>query len=538
MHHLVIQLTILVAVILFVVMLAQRIKIAYPILLVLAGLPLGFVPALSGIEIKPDLIFVIFLPPLLYEAAWNTSWKDLWKWRRVIISFAFPIVIITSCVVAFVSSALIPGFTLATGFLLGGIISPPDAVSASAILKNIKVPKRFVTIVEGESLMNDASSLVVFRFALAAVATGSFVFSHAATSFVLVIVMGILIGIAVGLVFYAIHRWLPTTTNIDIVLTFITPYAMYMIAEEFNFSGVLAVVSGGLFLSIRRHQFLSNRSRLQGINVWEAVAFVLNGFVFILIGLELPVIIKGLGPDGLQPAIMYSLIITGVLIVTRFASTFGATVFTMFIGRFITVQDRRPGWKAPILLGWTGMRGVVSLAAALSIPVTLSSGAEFPNRDMILFITFTVILFTLVLQGLTLPALVRLVNMPDPDYTISMEQQKQLIRKKLSGLSLQILQDKYAGKLTGNEMLRSLQIKLTADMTLLKDWEKEDSVARADAFYKDYREVMADLMQEQRKLLKTLNKKDNISDELIRHQLDLLDLEEEKMRQHFAYGEE
>jgi len=538
MHHLVIQLTILVAVILFIVMLAQKIKIAYPILLVLAGLPLGFVPALSGIEIKPDLIFVIFLPPLLYEAAWNTSWKDLWKWRRVIISFAFPIVIITSCVVAFVSSALIPGFTLATGFLLGGIISPPDAVSASAILKNIKVPKRFVTIVEGESLMNDASSLVVFRFALAAVATGSFVFSHAATSFVLVIVMGILIGIAVGIVFYTIHRWLPTTTNIDIVLTFITPYAMYMIAEEFNFSGVLAVVSGGLFLSIRRHQFLSNRSRLQGINVWEAVAFVLNGFVFILIGLELPVIIKGLGPDGLQPAIIYSLIITGALIVTRFASTFGATVFTMFMGQFITVQDRRPGWKAPILLGWTGMRGVVSLAAALSIPVTLSSGAGFPNRDMILFITFTVILVTLVLQGLTLPALVRIVNMPDPDYTISMEQQKQLIRKKLSGLSLQILQDKYANKIAGNEMLRSLQIKLTADMTLLKDWEKEDSVARADAFYKDYREIMAELMQEQRKLLKTLNKKDNISDELIRHQLDLLDLEEEKMRQHFTFDEE
>jgi len=538
MHHLVIQLTILVAVILFIVMLAQKIKIAYPILLVLAGLPLGFVPALNGIEIKPDLIFVIFLPPLLYEAAWYTSWKDLWKWRRVIISFAFPIVIITSCVVAFVSSALIPGFTLATGFLLGGIISPPDAVSASAILKNIKVPKRFVTIVEGESLMNDASSLVIFRFALAAVATGSFVFSHAATSFVLVIVMGILIGIAVGLVFYAIHKWLPTTTNIDIVLTFITPYAMYMIAEEFNFSGVLAVVSGGLFLSIRRHEFLSNRSRLQGVNVWEAVAFVLNGFVFILIGIELPVIIKELGPGGLQPAIIYSLIITGVLIVTRFASTFGATVFTIFMGRFITVQDRSPGWRAPILLGWTGMRGVVSLAAALSIPVTLSSGAAFPNRDIILFITFTVILVTLVLQGLTLPALVRLVNMPDPDYTISMEQQKQLIRKKLSGLSLQILQDKYPDQLAGNEMLRSVQIKLAADMTLLKDWEKEDGVARADAFYKDYREVMADIMQEQRNLLKTMNKKDNISDELIRHQLDLLDLEEEKMRQHFAYDEE
>ena len=161
------------------------------------------------------------------------------------------------------------------------------------------MPKRFITIVEGESLMNDASSLVVFRFALAAVLTGTFVFSHAAVDFVLVIVMGILIGLAVAVAFYAIHRWLPTTSNIDIVLSFITPYAMYMAAEEFHFSGVLAVVSGGLFLSARRQQFLSNRSRLQGINVWEAVAFLLNGIVFILIGLEFPVIIKDLGPDGL-----------------------------------------------------------------------------------------------------------------------------------------------------------------------------------------------------------------------------------------------
>src|SRR6195952_926344 len=314
MHQAVIQYTCLLIIILFVVMLAQKIKVAYPILLVLVGLPLGFVPFLRGIEIQPELIFVIFLPPLLYEAAWNTSWKDLWKWRRVISSFAFPVVIITSCVVAFVSAALIPGFTLATGFLLGGIISPPDAVSASAILKNIKVPKRFVTIVEGESLTNDASSLVVFRFALAAVLTGSFVFKDAAVDFVLVIVMGVIIGIAVALVFYAIHRWLPTSNNMDVILTFITPYAMYMAAEEFHFSGVLAVVSGGLFLSFRQQQFLSHRSRLQGVNVWEAVAFVLNGIVFILIGLEFPVVIKNLGADGLTPAINYSLIITGVLV--------------------------------------------------------------------------------------------------------------------------------------------------------------------------------------------------------------------------------
>ncbi|TSJ39208.1 Na+/H+ antiporter [Mucilaginibacter corticis] len=538
MHNTVIQYTCLIAIILFSVMLAQKIKIAYPILLVLIGLPLGFVPFLRGVEIQPELIFVIFLPPLLYEAAWNTSWKDLWKWRRVISSFAFPVVIITSCVVAFVSAALIPGFSLATGFLLGGIVSPPDAVSASAILKNVKVPKRFISIVEGESLLNDASSLVVFRFALAAVLTGSFVFRDAATNFVLVIVMGVLIGLAVALIFYAIHRWLPTSNNMDVVLTFITPYAMYMAAEEFHFSGVLAVVSGGLFLSFRQQQFLSHRSRLQGVNVWEAVAFVLNGIVFILIGLEFPVVIKNLGPDGLRPAILYSAIITGTLIITRFASTFGAIVVTIVMSKIITVADPNPGWKAPILLGWTGMRGVVSLAAALSVPVVLSPGHPFPNRDLILFITFSVILVTLVLQGLTLPAMVKLVNMPDPDFTdISIAQQRQLVRKKLSHLSLKILDEEYHEQAMHNAMVKSVKLRYSADMELLKDWEKDDNVDRAEEYYKDYRAIMAHLLSEQRKLLLTLNKKENISDTLIRHQLELLDLEEEKLRQHFEAGE-
>jgi Na+/H+ antiporter len=534
MHYLIVQLTCLLGIILLVVMIAEKIKIAYPILLLLVGLPLGFVPALRGIEINPELIFIIFLPPLLYEAAWNTSWKDFWKWRRVISSFAFPIVILTSCVIAFVSQAIIPGFTWATGFLLGGIISPPDAVSASAILKHIKVPKGLVTIIEGESLMNDASSLVVFRFALAAVATGSFVFSHAAVNFVLVIIMGIAIGIAMALVFYTIHRWLPTTTNIDIILTFITPYAMYMVAEEFHFSGVLAVVSGGLFLSIRRHKFLTYRSRLQGVNVWEAVAFVLNGFVFMLIGLEFPVIIKGLGPDGLKPAITYSLIITGVLIVTRFASTYGATVFTVFISRYITVADSRPGWKGPTLLGWAGMRGVVSLAAALSIPLALSSGQAFPHRNLILFITFSVIIVTLVLQGLTLPLLVKWLNIPDRDNDIPLPKQRQLIRKKLSHLSLSILNDKYAKEMDGNGILKSLSLRYNTDVELLKNWETEDCNDGNEAFYKEYRTIMADLMQQQRELLQTLNKKENISEDLIRHQLELIDLEEEKLRQYFG----
>jgi Na+/H+ antiporter len=533
MHHLVIQYTCLLFIIVFVVMLAQKLKIAYPILLVIVGLPLGFVPFLKGIEIDPEFIFVIFLPPLLYEAAWNTSWKDFWKWRRVISSFAFPVVILTSCVIAYISSSIIPGFTVAAGFLLGGIVSPPDAVSATAILKNIKVPKRFVSIVEGESLLNDASSLVIFRFALAAIITGSFIFRDAAVDFVLVITMGIVIGVAVGALFYAMHRWLPTSTNIDVVLTFLSPYAMYIIAEEFEFSGVLAVVSGGLFLSARRHQFLSHQSRLRGINVWESVAFVLNGFVFILIGLEFPVVIKNLGPEGLQPAFKYSLIITAVLIIARFFSTISAALISVFVGRFINVADKNPGWKAPLLLGWTGMRGVVSLAAALSIPIALKSGEAFPNRDMILFITFTVILVTLVLQGLTLPLLVKWVKMPDPDLTISFEQQRHLIRKKIAELSLKVLEEEFPEQLSSNAMVKTLQQKYMTDYDLLKDWDKPDNESKATDFYKTYREVLSRLLEEQRALLLTLNKKENVNDDLVKQQLELLDLEEEKLRQHF-----
>ena len=533
MHHLVIQYTCLLFVIVFVVMLAQKLKVAYPILLVLIGLPLGFLPFLKGIEIEPDLIFVIFLPPLLYEAAWNTSWKDFWKWRRVISSFAFPVVILTSCIVAYISSSIIPGFTLAAGFLLGGIVSPPDAVSATAILKNLTVPKRFVSIVEGESLLNDASSLVIYRFALAAIVTGSFVFKNAAFDFVLVITMGIAVGVAIGALFYAMHRWLPTSTNIDVVLTFLSPYAMYIIAEQFHFSGVLAVVSGGLFLSARRHEFLSHQSRLRGINVWESVAFVLNGFVFILIGIEFPVIIKNLGPEGFESALKYSLIITGVLIVARFICTFSATFITMIMGRYITVADRNPGWKAPLILGWTGMRGVVSLAAALSIPVALKSGEAFPNRDIILFITFTVILVTLILQGSTLPLLIKWVKMPDPDLTISFEQQRQLVRKKLAHLSIKILEEDFQPHLKNNDMVKSLHLKYTTDFDILKDWENPDNEAKAYEFYKEYREVLSRLLEQQRALLLSLNKKDNVNDDIVKQQLELLDLEEEKLRQHF-----
>ena len=258
---------ILVIITVLLVMLAKKIKVAYPVLLVLAGLGISFIPGTPKIHIEPELIFFIFLPPLLYEASWAASWKELWRWRRIVVSFAFVVVFITSLVVAFVANHFIPGFSLALGFLLGGIVSPPDAVSAGAILKFVKIPKRYSSILEGESLLNDASSLIIFRFAMIAVATGQFIWQEAALSFLWMCIGGAGIGILIGIFFMKMHRLLPTDANIDIVLTLVTPFLMYLVAEELHASGVLAVVSGGLLLSNRSHSLLATSSRLGTLNV-------------------------------------------------------------------------------------------------------------------------------------------------------------------------------------------------------------------------------------------------------------------------------
>jgi CPA1 family monovalent cation:H+ antiporter len=523
----------LLLVILLLVMLAQRLKISYPIVLVLGGLMLSLIPRLPAVSIDPELIFLLFLPPLLYDAAWNTSWKEFWKWRRVISTFAFGVILLTSCVIAYVSSSIVPGFTLALGFLLGGIISPPDAVSATTMMRGLPVPKRLISIIEGESLMNDAASLIVFRFALGAVLTGTFTFHEAALSFVVVILMGIVTGLGVALIFYAIHRLMPTTPSIDTVLTFVAPYVMYIVAEAFHVSGVLAVVSGGLFMSNRRHSTLSHISRLQGTNVWATVGFVLNGIVFMLIGLQLPVIVRELGGSSLTKAILYGLIISLVVIITRILCALGSSVFTVYISRFITTADNKPGWKMPLVFGWAGMRGVVSLAAALSIPI-MADGHAFPQRNMILFITFVVILVTLVLQGLTLPWLIRKLGPEETDYMMSDVEQETLIRKKLSHTALQVLDAKYKTEVEENGLLRQLRATLQNEFTFLESYAASHAtdVNRRQAI-QSYRKVFSELVREQRAMLQKLNHKAEYDEELVRKHLSLLDLAEEKVTQQY-----
>lgn len=529
-QHIFIEYIYLILIILALVMLANRLRLAYPIVLVLGGLALSCTDEFSKIAIDPELVFFIFLPPLLYEAAWQVSWKEFWKWRRVITSFAFPIVIITSCVIALFSTALIPGFTLALGFLLGGIISPPDAVSAITIMRQLKVPKRLMSIVEGESLLNDAASLIVFRFALAAVITGQFYFAEAATSFFSVIFMDTLIGLFIALIFYSIHRWLPVTPSIEIVLTLVTPYCMYYFAEHFHFSGVLAVVSGGLFLSSKRQTMLTYRSRIQGLNVWSVLGFVLNGLVFMLIGLQLPSITQQLGDVSLSQAIWYGLVISLALIITRLLCTLGASLFTRFASQFITVAEVNPGWRGPLVLGWAGMRGVVSLAAALSIPLLIQEGQPFPYRNLILFITFIVILVTLVFQGLTLPWVIRKINPPDRYNAIPERQQELVIQKKMAMASLQLLEEKYSAERERNEHLNNLFARLQLDLNFFQQDPGELSKA-TETTLASFQRIYLEILERQRRWLYEMNRRAEFDEDVIRKYLSLIDIEEFKIRE-------
>jgi monovalent cation/hydrogen antiporter len=523
----------LVLIILALVMIANKFRVAYPIVLVLGGLAFSFTSLFSYVTIDPELVFFIFLPPLLYEAAWQTSWKEFWKWRRVITSFAFPIVILTSFIIAVVSNAFIPGFTLALGFLLGGIISPPDAVSATTIMRGIKVPKSLVSIIEGESLLNDASSLIVFRFALAAVLTGQFRFQEAATSFLLVVFMGIAIGLLVGLIFYGIHRLLPTTPGIEIVLSLVTPYCMYYFAEHFHFSGVLSVVSGGLFLSSKRQTILNYRSRIEGVNVWSSFVFVLNGLIFMLIGLQLPSITKQLGDISIGQAIWYGLFISLVLILTRLLCTFGAAVFTRLVSRFITVADPNPGWKGPLIAGWAGMRGVVSLAAALSIPLLSNQGQPFPHRNLILFITFIVILVTLVLQGLTLPWLIKKVNPEDRNTRMPEHQQEILIQQRMARASLKYLQENYGEERIRNKHLDNLLARLEIELNFFQQ-DLEQLNNPTENVLSNYYRIYLELLDQQRNLLNELDRLAEFDADVVRKYLSIIDIEEYKLRAKLA----
>lgn len=519
MHTILPFLLAMIAAIVLLEMFAAKLRIAYPIMLVVAGLLISFIPGLPVVKIDPDLIFFIFLPPLLFEASWTVSFKEMLKWYRIISSFAFLVVFFTALSVAVVANHFLPGFSIALGFLLGGIVSPPDAVSTGAITNFVKIPRATSAILEGESLLNDASSLIIFRFALVAVGTGQFFWQQAVGSFFLMVLGGTAIGLALAWLFVQAHKRLPTTPSSDIALTLIEPYLMYWLAERLHCSGVLAVVSGGLFMSARRLTFLNSSSRVAGYSVWESLVFILNGIVFLIIGLDLPEIVEGMRNKGipLHTAIWYGVLVTAVLIAARIISSFAAMLATL-IFRPTVVARRRRRWTflMPFLLGWTGMRGVVSLAAALAIPVTLDNGAPFPQRNLILFITFVVILLTLVVQGLTLPFFI--TRLKPFDGLINEDKEKDVPQKIRDGLKEHTHQFLIA------------RIDPAHQEKILKMWEERSKTTEGSGMDEKKKALFLELLDSQRRFLSELNKDPEIDEGLIRMQLYRIDLEEERLK--------
>ncbi|MBV8375595.1 MAG: Na+/H+ antiporter [Verrucomicrobia bacterium] len=391
--------------------LARKVALPYPVLLVIGGLALGFVPALPRVELEPDVVFLFLLPPLLYPAAIFTSWRDFRENLIPILLLATGLVLLTTAVVAFVAHAL-TGLPWPAAFVLGAIISPSDAVAATAITSRLRVPRRIVTILDGESLVNDATALVAYRFGIAAMMSGTFSLSEAIGRFVLVALGGTLIGLAVGWLGSNVQRRLDDPP-VQITISLLTPFAAYIPAERSHFSGVLAVVAAGVFLGWQAPRMLTARTRLNIFVFWEMMVFLLNGLVFVLIGLQLPRILHSLSGRSLKQLVWHGVLISGAAIAVRIAWVFASTNLVRFASITFRKVDPYTTWQNVAIVAWTGMRGVVSLAAALAVPLTLSNGSPFPGRDYILFITFCVILATLVLQGLSLPTLIRRLGVVD-----------------------------------------------------------------------------------------------------------------------------
>ena len=397
-------------------MLASKIGIPYPTMMVVGGLVIcGVVQwrakdleSFSVLDIKPELILTLFLPPLLYGAAWQMSWKEFWANRRPIFLLAVGLVLFTTSGIAALAMALIPGFTWASAFALGAIVSPPDAIAVTALTKKVRLPRRVMFLLEGESLVNDASALVALRFAVAAAAASSFSIAAAAWQFVLVSAGGVVLGLVIGWFVSEIHRRI-NDPLIETTITFLTPYSAFLLAENLHiggahFSGVLATVAAGLYVSWQSPDVMTPEERIQATFVWEFVLFLLNGFVFVIVGLGLPSVLKALPEDfGTGRLIFYGLVIVAGMMLLRMAWVVPGTYLPWIISKAQRRSQSRPPMSHTLLVGWTGMRGVVSLAAALALPLT------FPNRGVIIFLAFFAILVTLVLQSLTLPMVVRML---------------------------------------------------------------------------------------------------------------------------------
>lgn len=507
--------------------LARRLHIAYPILFVIGGLLLALVPGVPRVSLNPELVFLFFLPPLLFPAALFTPWRDFRENLRPISLLAVGLVLMTATAIAFLAHYFM-NLPLAAGFVLGAIVSPPDAIAATAIADRLRVPRRIVTVLEGESLVNDATALVAYKFAIMAVVTGTFSLGQASLQFLIVCFGGIALGLAVGWLAAWFHKRVQDAP-IEITVSLLTPFAAYLPAERLHLSGVLAVVTAGLYLGRQLPEITDFQTRLDARPVWDTVEFLLNGLVFILIGLQLPKVLVAAASDHLPKTqlITYALIISLAVIVVRVLWVFPATYLPRSLSKRLRARDPYPSWKHVTIVAWTGMRGVVSLAAALALPFQRADGSPFPGRDLILFLSFVIILATLVVQGLSLPPLIRWLGVEDDDSLEHEERQARLAANKAALHRLGEIEEKDPAKA---DAVKRLRIEYEDRIRQLEATETDRSNRRVRLFSAEYERLSHEGLKQERETILQLRNKDVINDEVLRRIQQDIDLAEARLR--------
>jgi monovalent cation/hydrogen antiporter len=501
---------------------ARKIRVPYPILLTIGGVILALIPGLPAIHLDPKLVFNLFLPPLLYPAAVFTSWRDFRANIRSILPMAIVLVLLTMTATAYLFHGLV-GLPLAVGFVFGAIISPPDAVAALAVTQNLRVPRKIVVILEGESLINDATSFISFRFAVAAVMTGVFSLEEASLRFLFVAAGGVCVGLAVGWLATQLQKRLDDPP-VQTMFSLLTPYVAYFSGEWLHVSGILAVVIAGIFYGWRAPRILSGRMRLQALPVWEMVTFILNGILFMLIGLELPQVVNALAPGAVTRVAWLAIVFFAVIVLVRFVWVFGATYLPRLLSP--TFRRRNPApWKQTTLIAWIGMRGADSLAGALAIPFLLPNGQPFPGRDLILLLTFCVIFVTLVLQGLTLTPLVHWLKIKDDRIT---EKEERLARLKANEAALARLEEIASRNRAKPRTVERLRSEYEDRIRQLRsEVPDEESVSRL--FSEDFEELAREVLQAERDTVIQLRNEEAINDQALRRIQRDIDLAEARL---------
>jgi Na+/H+ antiporter len=513
---------ILVAVALLLIV-AHVVRVPYPILLVVGGLGLSFVPGIPEIQLPPDLVLIAVLPPLLYGAAFFTSLRDLRENAGAISLLAVGLVLTTMLVVAAVAHFLIADLTWQGAFVLGAVVSPTDPTAVSAIAERLGLPRRIVAQIEGESLVNDGTALVAYKFAVVAVVTGSFSLADAAGSFVLNVVGGIAIGLGVGYLIRQVRLRLDDPP-LEITISLLSGFFAYLPAQAAGVSGVLAAVTVGIYMGWHTPELTSVQTRLQGIAVWEILFFLLNALLFALIGLQLPGILDALSGRSTATLIGYAALVTAAVIAARFLWVIPGTFLTArFRRRRRPIQD--PG-KAAVLIGWSGMRGAVSLAAALALPLTTDAGQPFPNRPLIIFLTFGVIFGTLVLQGLTLPAVVKTLGLEDEGRAEKEETKARVYAAEAALARLEELADEDWVREDTLERLRGLFGFRRERFRSRFDPESDGAVEDRSA---NFQRLMRELLDAERNAVFELRRTRRIDDDVMRRVVRDLDLEEARL---------